>query len=213
MLFVIVDRLSKQSYSIPCHKTINARGMAELFLKYIWCREGYPDSIVSDRGPQFVSSFWTEVCRILGTRVKLSIVFHPQTDGQTEIINQYIDQCLQPFVNYYQDDWSSLIPMIDYAQFTLYHESIRMSPFELLKGYKPRTAWDWDRNRPQAPANAREQLNQDQAMAFAKRMHDAWDTAKRCITLAQQKKERDVNKYQRPVDFEPEDLVWVKTKN
>ena len=51
MLFVVVDRLSKQSYSIPCHKTINVRGMAELFLKYIWCREGYPDSIVSDRGP------------------------------------------------------------------------------------------------------------------------------------------------------------------
>ena len=51
MLFVVVDRLSKQLYSIPCHKTINVRGIAELFLKYIWCREGYPDSIVSDRGP------------------------------------------------------------------------------------------------------------------------------------------------------------------
>jgi hypothetical protein len=57
MLFVVIDRLSKQSYSIPYHKTINARGMAELFLKYIWCREGYPDSIVLDRGPQFVSFF------------------------------------------------------------------------------------------------------------------------------------------------------------
>ena len=81
MLFVVVDRLSKQSYSIPCHKTINARGMAELFLKYIWCREGYPDSIVSDRGPQFVSSFWAEVSRILGIKIKLSTAFHPQTDG------------------------------------------------------------------------------------------------------------------------------------
>jgi hypothetical protein len=50
MLFVVVDRLSKQSYSIPCYKTINARGMAELFLKHIWCREGYPELIVSDCG-------------------------------------------------------------------------------------------------------------------------------------------------------------------
>jgi hypothetical protein len=57
MLFVVIDRLSKQSYLIPCYKTINARGIAELFLKYIWCREGYPDSIVLDRGPQFVSFF------------------------------------------------------------------------------------------------------------------------------------------------------------
>jgi hypothetical protein len=101
MLFVIIDRLSKQSYSIPCHKTINTHGMAELFLKYIWCREGYPDLIVSDRGLQFVSSFWAEVCCILGIKIKLSTTFHPQTDGQTQIMNQYINQRLRPFVNHY----------------------------------------------------------------------------------------------------------------
>jgi hypothetical protein len=59
---------------------------------------------------------------------------------------------------------------MDYAQLTLYHKSIRMSPFELLKGFKPRTTWDWD--RPKTPANAREELNREQAIEFAKRMHD-----------------------------------------
>src|SRR5437764_90862 len=88
MLFVVINRLSKQLYSIPCHKTINARGMAKLFLKYIWCHEGYPDLIVSDHGPQFVSLFWAKVCHILGIKVKLSTTFYPQTDGQTEIMNQ-----------------------------------------------------------------------------------------------------------------------------
>ena len=87
ILFVVIDHLSKQLYSIPYYKTINARSIAELFLKYIWYQEDYLDSIVSDYSPQFVSSFWTEVCRILGTRVKLSTAFHLQTDGQTEIIN------------------------------------------------------------------------------------------------------------------------------
>jgi hypothetical protein len=57
MLFVVINRLSKQSYSIPCYKTINTHSIAKLFLKYIWCRKGYLDSIVSDRGPQFVSFF------------------------------------------------------------------------------------------------------------------------------------------------------------
>ena len=83
--------------------------------------------------------------------------------------------------------------MMDYAQLTLYYKSIRMSPFELLKGYKPCILQDW--NRPQAAVNAREQLNQDKAIAFAKRMHDAQETAKKCIILAQQKKEREVNKH------------------
>ena len=87
MLFVVVDRLSKQLYSISCYKTINTREMTELFLKYIWCQKGYPDSIVSDRGPQFISSFWAEVCRILGIKIKLSTAFYSQTDGQTEIMN------------------------------------------------------------------------------------------------------------------------------
>ena len=212
MLFVVIDRLSKQSYSIPCHKTITARGMAELFLKYIWCREGYPDSIVSDRGPQFISSFWAEVCRILGIKIKLSTAFHPQTDGQTEIMNQYIDQRLRPFVNHYQDNWSSLIPMMDYAQLSLPHESIGMSPFELLKGYRPRTTWDWSKP-PEPPSTAREKLNQEQAIGFAKRMHDAWNTAKSCMAHAQQKKERDINKHRRAIDFEVGEKVWVKTAN
>jgi hypothetical protein len=77
MLFVVINRLSKQSYFIFCYKTINARGIAELFLKYIWCREGYPDSIVLDRGPQFVSFFWAKVCRILSIKIKLFTAFHP----------------------------------------------------------------------------------------------------------------------------------------
>jgi hypothetical protein len=51
MLFDVINRVSKQSYSVPCHKTINARDIAELFLKCVWCREAYPDSVVLDRGP------------------------------------------------------------------------------------------------------------------------------------------------------------------
>jgi predicted aspartyl protease len=209
-LLVVMDRLSKQSISIPCHKTIDARGMAELFLKHIWCREGYPDSIVSDRGPQFISSFWKEVCRILGIQIRLSTAFHPQTDGQTEIMNQYIDQRLRPFISHYQDNWSSLMPMMDYVQLTMPHETIHMSPFELLKGHLPRSTWDWDRP---AVATPRERLNQGQAIEFASRMHDAWKVAKAQMKLSQEKKEREVNKHRRPIDWTIGDKVWVKTKN
>jgi transposase InsO family protein len=143
-IFVIVDRLTKQSISLPCHKEINAEGMARLFARHVYCYYGAPESIVSDRGPQFVSRFWKEFCRILGTKVSISTAGHPQTDGQTEIMNQYLDQRLRPFVNYYQDNWSELLPMMDYAQLTLPHSSLgMMSPFELLNGYPPRASFDW----------------------------------------------------------------------
>ena len=106
-----------------------------------------------------------EFCRILEIKLKLSTAFHPQTDGQTEIMNQYLDQRLRPFINYHQDDWSDLLPIMDYAQATLPHDSTGMSPFHLEYGYEPRTSFDWD--RPQNPATLREQLNHDEANRFA----------------------------------------------
>lgn len=84
-VFVVVDRFSKIPISIPCHKTVNAKDLAKLRVKHVYPRTGPPDSIVSDRGPQFVSEFWGEVCRILGIKILLSTADHAQTDGQTEL--------------------------------------------------------------------------------------------------------------------------------
>jgi hypothetical protein len=67
----------------------------------------------------------------------LSTDFHPQIDKQTEVINQYLDQKLRPFVNYYQDNQLELLPIMDYAQLTLPHDNIGMLPFELLNAYPP----------------------------------------------------------------------------
>jgi transposase InsO family protein len=91
MIYVVIDQLGKRAYSIPCQKTIIAKGMARLFIIYVWRTHGPLDTIVSDCGPQFISEFWNEFCRILGVKLKLSTASHPQTDGQTEIMNQYID--------------------------------------------------------------------------------------------------------------------------
>src|SRR3979411_193162 len=150
-VFVVVDRLSKQAVSIPCFKTTTAKDMARLYIQHVYRTRGAPESIVTDRGPQFISPFWEEVWRILGIKLKLSTAFHPQTDGQTEIMNQYLTQRLRPFVNYYQDNWSDLLPMMDYAQLTLPHSSIGMSPFELLYGRLPRTSFDWNIPKASSP--------------------------------------------------------------
>jgi hypothetical protein len=212
MIFVVVDRLSKRAYSIPCYKTTTAKDMARLFITHVWRTHGPPDTIVSDRGPQFISVFWHEFCRILGIKLKLSTADHPQTDGQTEIMNQYIDQRLRPFVNYYQDNWAELLPMIDYAQATLPHESIGLSPFQVEFGYEPRTSFDWDRPATDKPLTAREKLNIDEAQAFSHRMKDAWDVARSNMGKAQIQQKKQANRHRREVDFEKGDLVWVKNK-
>ena len=114
---VFIDRLGKEAISIPSYKTATAKNLAQ----HVYRHHNVPESIVSDRGPQFASLFWNHFCEILGTKVKLSTDFHPQTDGQTEVMNQYIDQRLRPYFNYYQDNWAQMLPAIDNAQLTLPH--------------------------------------------------------------------------------------------
>jgi hypothetical protein len=209
-ILVFMDRLSKASVSIPCHKTTNAAGMAQLFTQWIYRFGHTPESIVSDRGPQFISTFWKEFCRIIGVKIKLSTAYHKQTDGQTEIMNKYIDQRLRPFVNHYQDNWSELIPLMDRAQMTLPHATIGMAPYRLKFGLDPRNSWDWDSPKGKTP---RESLNRQEALKMATRMHDAWNTAKDSMATAQSKMERSTNKHRRRIDWEVNDKVYLSTKN
>jgi len=211
-VFVVVDRLSKQAISVPCYKTTDSKGMARLFTDRIYRYFGPPDSIVSDRGPQFISEVWGEFCRILGIQISLSTADHPQTDGQTEVMNQYLDQRLRPFVNYYQDNWSELLPMMDYAQLTLPHSSLGgMSPFELSNTRLPRTSFDWS---PPAkpPTSASAALARQEGRAMAKVLEDALAKAQGFIRKAQDKKRRDVDPHRRAVDFGVGDKVWISTK-
>ena len=207
----MVDRLTKQAISEPCLKTVTAEQLARLYIKSIYRYYGPPDSIVLDRGPQFVSEFWKAFCAILGIKLKLSTAYHPQTDGQTEIMNQYLDQRLCPFVNYYQDNWSELLPLMDYAQFTLPHSSTGMSPYEMLNGHLPCTSFDWQ--APTEPTSATAELSQQRAKELATWMNKAIEKGKEVILEAQAKKEQDINTHWQPVDFVVDNKVWVSTKN
>jgi hypothetical protein len=96
-----------------------------------------------------------ELCKLTGVKQKLSTAYYPQTDGNTEILNQYIDQRLRPFVNHFQDNWADLLPAMDFAQAILPHESTGLSPYKLELGHKPRLYFDWE-HRTQQSATPRE---------------------------------------------------------
>jgi hypothetical protein len=209
-ILVIIDRLGKDSVTIPCHKTIDSRGLAQLFVQWIYRFGHTPESIVSDRGPQFISSFWQELCRIIGVKIKLSTAYHKETDGQTEIMNRYIDQRLRPFVSYYQDNWSELLPLIDRVQMTLPHSSIGMAPYQLKFGLEPRTSWDWNTPKATTPI---EKLNQAEALSVATRMHQAWALAKENLEKAQARMEASVNQHRRAINWTVGDKVYLSTRH
>ena len=184
MVYVFVDRLSKHPISIPCNKLVDTRTLAQLYLIHVHKYYSPATTIVLDRGPQFVSAFWDEFCRLLGTRLKLSTAYHPQTDGQTENANQWIDQRLRPFVNAFQDNWSTLIHAVDYATAVLPHDSTGLSPFMVELGYQPRMEIDW--NQPKDPVLVSEHIQKarQDAQAHIKRVHEVWDWCRTAMAKA-----------------------------
>ena len=141
-VWVIVDRFTKMAHFVPVkdgQKT--AEGCAKLFLENIWKLHGLPSSIISDRDPVFTSKFWAELMGRLDVRLRKSTAFHPQTDGQTERVNQSLEQYLRQYCNYEQDNWYDLLPLAEYAYNNSATTATQMSPFFANYGFHPRTNW------------------------------------------------------------------------
>jgi hypothetical protein len=140
---VIVDRLTKMAHFIPLTSgdPSPVSELAKAFAKEIWRLHGLPSEIQSDRDSQFISRFWNVLMSHLGVKLKLSTAFRPQTDGQTEIVNQILEQYLWHFCSYQQDDWAELLPFAEYALNTATSEVTKMSPFFANYDFQPETQW------------------------------------------------------------------------
>ena len=134
-LLVTIDRFSKATILAPCNKTITADETAQLYLDQVWKRTGLPECIISDRGPQFAFKVIQELWKKLNVKSALSTVYHPQTDGETEQVNQELEQYLRIFCNFQQDNWADLIPFMEFAHNTRSHSTTGKSPFEVWYGF------------------------------------------------------------------------------
>ena len=103
------------SHFIPCFKTSDASHIANLFFKEIVRLHGIPTSIVSDRDVRFMSYFWKTSCHKLNTKLKYSTAYHPQTDGQTKVVNRTIGNLLRCLIQDYQSSWDELLPIIEFS--------------------------------------------------------------------------------------------------
>ena len=142
-IWVIVDRLTKSAHFIPVKSTYRAEDYARLYIDEIVRWHGIPLSIISDRGAQFTSHFWRSFQKSLGTQVKLSTAFHPQTDGQAERTIQTLEDMLRACVIDFRGNWDDHLPLIEFSYNNSYHSSIGMAPFEALYGRRCRSPVGW----------------------------------------------------------------------
>jgi transposase InsO family protein len=116
---------------------------AELYIARILSLIGVPKTIVSDRGPQFVSKFWEELHKSLGTKLLHSSAYYPQTSGQTERVNQILEDMLRACVLEFPQKWDDCLPLAEFSYNNSYQESIKMAQFEALYGRQCRTPLNW----------------------------------------------------------------------
>ena len=203
-ILVIVDRYTKVSKYIPTNKTVTAAQLAEHFLGTIVRNYGVPNGIVSDRGTQFTSHFWSALCYYLKVTRRLSTAFHPQSDGQTERQNQTIEQYLRCYCNYEQNDWCSKIALAEFTYNNSVHSTTGMTPFMALYGYSPTIRINPEGTPPQeAPTAA---LRIERLTADRETLETRWRSA-----IASQQKHHNARHL--PITFRIRDQVMLNCKN
>ena len=140
-VWVIIDRLTKTAHFIPVHTTYSAKKYAEIYLDQIVHLYGVPKTIISDRGAQFIARFWEQLQESLGTKLIRSSTYHPQTDGQTERINQILEDMLRAFQ--YGKNWDKCLALAEFSYNNSYQSSLQMTLFEALYGRRCRTPLSW----------------------------------------------------------------------
>jgi hypothetical protein len=143
-IWVIVDRLTKSAHFIPVKITFSLEKLAKLYIKEIVSLHGVPLRIASDRDPRFVSKFWKSLHRALGTKLDFSTAYHPQSDGQTERVNQILEDMLIACVLEFKGAWDEYMPLAEFAYNNSYQSSIQMASYEALYGRRCRAPICWD---------------------------------------------------------------------
>jgi hypothetical protein len=160
-----------------------------------------------------VADFTNELSKLMGTKWKLSAPGHSQTAGQAEIMIQYFEQRLRPFVNHYQDNWAAAVPAMDYVHNGTPHESIGMEPHEALMGYPMPKLYDWEpMARPLDEATVTERRNRQEARDVASTIHDYVEHAREMMGRAQQRMVEQANRHRKAPDFDVGDHVRVIRK-
>nr|KAJ0228165.1 hypothetical protein LSAT_V11C100046520 [Lactuca sativa] len=199
-ILVVVDRLTKYSHFIAVKHPFSATTIAAIFIKEVVRLHGFPSSIVSDRDKVFMSLFWRELFRLQGTQLLRSTAYHPQTDGQTEIVNKSVEMYLRCFIHGKPRSWSQWLPWAEFWHNTAYHTASKITPFKALYGRDP-------------PRVIRVQQGQTGVLAVEEQLleRDATlDDLKGHLLQAQQKMKTDADKGRKDVSYEEGEWVYLK---
>ncbi|GJP35290.1 hypothetical protein CLOM_g19797 [Closterium sp. NIES-68] len=200
-ILVVVDRLTKMAHFIACQRTITAEQTAQLFIANVIRLHGLPFAIISDRDPKFTSNFWRHLWYQFGTKLQFSSAYHPQTDGQTERVNQTMEQlirttCTDP------STWEKSLPLLEFAYNNATSATTNQSPFFL----------NYEQD-PVVPSTPNIESPVPRSQKFAEDILAIRDKAAEAIPKANLVASRQADRHRRNVTYKVGDLVLLDTRN
>ena len=210
-ILVVTDRLTREVVFEGMAET-SSEQVAWALVRRVISKHGFPRSIISDRGPQFISLIWSRICALVGIQKRLSTAYHPQTDGATERMNSTVEAYLRAYTCYDQHDWNQLLPLAEFALNTRTSTTTGTSPFFLSHGFHP---------TPFAPTEDLDSLADEPAKspiqkgeAIVRKLTEALSWAQASAAYAQQEAERQANKQRSPAPtYKKDDKVWLSLRN
>ncbi|KAK1627393.1 hypothetical protein QYE76_001708 [Lolium multiflorum] len=196
-IFVVVDRFSKMSHFIACHKSDDASHIANLFFREIVRLHAVPKTIVSDRDVKFMS-YW----KTLWGKATVQTTCHPQTDGQTEVVNRTLSQLLRSMIKKNSKEWEECLPHVEFAYNRAVHSTTELCPFEVVYGFKPITPLDL----LPLPIHERVNMEASKRADFVRKIHVK---TKELIEKKGKSNAARMNKKRKEMLFKPGDMVWV----
>ena len=200
---VIIDRLTKMVHYEPIKVTIDAPELAEAILDVVIRHHGLPNLIVSNKGLFFTLKFWPSLCYFFGIKRKLSTAFHPQTNGQTKQQNSAMEEYLQAFVNFEQNDWARLLLIAKFAYNNTKNASTGHIPFELNCSYH-----SWMSYKDEVDFHPKSKL----ANKLSAELRELMIVCQENLHHAQEFQKRAHDKGIKPRSYAPGDKIWLDSK-
>lgn len=202
VILVVVDHFSKAAHFGMLPTNFTAVQVADLFAKMICKLHGMPKSIMSDRDPIFLSKFWQELFRFSGTKLRMSTAYHPQSDGQTEIVNKALQQYLRCFVHHKPSTWGQYLHWAEWHYNTSVHSTTGLSPFQVVYGKPPPSLPQYVAGRSQLEAVDTELKGREEIL----------EELKKKLKKAQETMKKFADKRRLAHNFQQGDMVYVKLR-
>lgn len=200
VIFVVVDRLSKSAHFMSRAHPYTASDVAQLFMDSVFKLHGMPSSITSDRDPIFLSQVWTDLFVLQGVTLNRSSAYHPQTEGQTEIVNKALETYLRCMCGEKPSDWAQWLSLAEWWYNTNYHSSIHTTPYEVVYRQPPPLYLPYLPGEASFVATDRSLSAREEAIKMLK-FH---------LARAQNRMQQQSNKHHTDRNFQIGDFVFLK---